>query len=81
MVVEVVVVVIANSWMTAAQKRRLISSTHHITQEYWSTFLCKGSLRDCKTYHKEKYYVHNVMWRGGFPGVSDNPFRKGKQIN
>ena len=81
MVIVEVVVVITNSWMTATQKRRLISNTNHITQEYWSTFLCKGSLRDCKTYHNEKYYDHNIMWRGGFLGVSENPFRKGKQIN
>ena len=60
-VVVVVVVVITNPWMTAAQKRRLISSTHHITQEYWVTFLCKGSLRGSKTYHNEKYYTAIFM--------------------
>ena len=36
--------------MTAAQKRRLISSTSHITQEYKARSLSEGSPTDGNTY-------------------------------
>ena len=41
--------------MTAAQKRRLISSTSHISQEYWANSSSKSSLKDSNSYCSEEY--------------------------
>ena len=44
--------------MTAAEKRRLTSSTPHTNQEYWASPLSKGNLTDSNTYHKEYEYIY-----------------------
>ena len=49
-----------DSPMSAAQKRRLCSSTSHITQENWTTPLSKASLVDSNTYCMEKQ--NRILW-------------------